>query len=186
MVRPDLTLHTPEMWNARVPRSLLCGEIDASICVCPEPGADIVARPFRHEPIAALLPFDHPAADEAELQLAELAGDTFVLSPREVVATLHDSLIALCRRSGFEPEVSYHGLDSGWELEILADSGLVALAPMSVGQGLPSRVNAVRLAGCDELETAIVSRATGAPDAVELLQEVAETLFERPSAAARS
>lgn len=56
------------------------------------------------EPLAAHLAAVHPFAREgASVALAELAGTTLLLPPREIAQGLRDHLLACCRVAGFEP-----------------------------------------------------------------------------------
>ena len=147
------------MWNANVCPALRSGAVDAALCVCPEPSADVVYAVVRSERIVALLPTNHPLAEQSELTLGELAEDTFILVKRELSPRLHDTLVAACRRAGFEPKLRSGGLQSASELEVLADLGLVSLAPESVALDLPSGLVAVPPSEPDEaIETAIVAR----------------------------
>jgi hypothetical protein len=85
---------------------------------------------------------------------------------------LHDTLIELCRGSGFQPASRPGGWESAWELDALAELGLVALGPESLSRGAPADVVALPLVDTDErLETAIVSRAGETSPLVEAFAE---------------
>jgi DNA-binding transcriptional LysR family regulator len=169
---PEVDLVTEEMWNARMPGALRLGSVDAAISVCPELVDHVVCEPVRDERVVALLPFTHRLAEGPELALADLEGDEFMLLPRELGPRLHDTYVGLCRGAGFEPRVRRGGLQSGWELEALAERGLVSLAPESVSLDLPARLTAVPLAGEDRLETALLTRAGDRSPPVGALRRV--------------
>ena len=65
--------------------------------------AGIAVHDLDDEPLVAALPAAHPAASQAALPLASLAGEAFVLTPRDLGPTLFDAAVAACRDAGFEP-----------------------------------------------------------------------------------
>ena len=175
---PDLELLTEEMWNARMPEALRSGAVDIAVALCPEIADGLSYETIRGEPVVALLAERHPLAGRSEIALGELEDDSFLLFPRELAPRLHDVLVGLCRRAGFEPTVRTESFHAGWELRILADVPLVALVPRSVACTPPDGVRAVSLTDrFDELETAIVWRSDDGSGAAVALREVARGLF---------
>jgi LysR family transcriptional regulator, benzoate and cis,cis-muconate-responsive activator of ben and cat genes len=180
---PDLELLTEEMWNVRVPEALRSGAIDVAVALCPEIADGLSYETIRTEPAVALLSEGHPLAGRPQIALSALARDSFLLFPRELAPRLHDVLVGLCRRAGFEPIVRSESFHAGWELRILAEIPLVALVPRSVAGALPDGVHAVSLTDhFDELETAIVWRADDGSGAASALREIARGLFLGASA----
>jgi DNA-binding transcriptional LysR family regulator len=157
---PDVALHTEEMWNARMLPALSSGAIDVAVSLCPEIAAEFSYETIRDEPVVALLASGHPRAADEMLPLAALGADDFLLFPRELAPRLYDFMVGLCRRAGFEPRVRKQSFHSGWELQILADALVVALAPASVALELPDELTAVLVADPpDQLQTALVWRS---------------------------
>jgi len=156
---PDVSLLTEEMWNARMLPALRSGVIDAAVSLCPEIAGEFAYETIRSEPVIALLARSHPLAGRQAIELRELADDEFLLFPRELAPRLHDFMVGLCRHAGFEPVARSESFHSGWELQILADVEVVALAPASVALDLPEGIVAALIADPPgELETAIVYR----------------------------
>ena len=156
---PDVSLLTEEMWNARMLPALRSGTIDLAVALCPEVAGEFSYLPLRSEPVIALLAQSHPLATRAEIELRSLADEGFLMFPRELAPRLYEFMTGLCRRAGFEPIVRGESFHSGWELQILADVDVVALAPASVAFDLPEGVASVALAEpADQLDTAIVWR----------------------------
>jgi DNA-binding transcriptional LysR family regulator len=156
---PDVALLTEEMWNARMIAALHTGAVDVALSLCPEPAAELSYSTVRREPVVVLLEASHPLADEAAIDLKALEADSFLLFPRELAPRLYDFMVDLCRRAGFEPRVRSESFHSGWEMQILADVGVVALAPASVSGSLPDGVRSVIVATPPEpLETVLVWR----------------------------
>jgi LysR family transcriptional activator of glutamate synthase operon len=70
------------------------------------------------EDIVALLPIDHPLANETSIHLSQLKDDSFIVFPEGFV--LRGLVVEACERAGYEPTVSFEGDD------IDAIKGLVA------------------------------------------------------------
>ena len=175
---PEVSLLTEEMWNARMLPALRSGTIDAAVSLCPEIAAEFSYATLRSEPVIALLARSHPLAASRAIDLRQLAEDRFLLFPRELAPRLYDFMVALCRRAGFEPVARGESFHSGWELQILADVDVVALAPASVARELPEGVLAVLVTDPpDQLETAIVYRSDDRSPANRAFREGALGVF---------
>ncbi|GAB3164212.1 LysR family transcriptional regulator [Microbispora hainanensis] len=66
---------------------------------------DLVTAPLVTEPVCAVLPEGHPLAGRAELRLADLAGEPWVLTPRGSWEPWHRKYDEDFRAAGFEPRV---------------------------------------------------------------------------------
>src|SRR5262245_35823978 len=176
--RPEVDLLTEEIWNARMAGALREGRIDLAVAICPEVAGGLAYEPIRQERIVALLAATHRLAEERAIDVAALAGEQFVLFPRELAPRLHDTLIAVCRRGGFEPTVRKESFHAGWDLGVLAEVPVVALTPESVAQALPAGVLAVPLAEPQaRLETSLVSRSDDPSPVLATFVEVARGVF---------
>jgi len=179
---PDVELLTEEMWNARMAHALRSGAIDIAISLCPEIANDVSHEPIRHENIVALVAASHPLASEPAINLAELATDAFLLFPRDLAPRLHDTLISLCRRAGFEPTIHSGSFHTGWDLRTLAQAPTVVLIPESVTRDLPEGIIALPLNETSErLETSLLWRTGDLPPAGTAFRDVARRLFNPPS-----
>jgi DNA-binding transcriptional LysR family regulator len=171
---PDVTVATEEMWNVQMGPALRTGLVDVAVALCPELSADLGCEVIHRERIVALVPRRHPLAGGAAIALGGLAADPFVLPPRGGAPRLYDTLIELCRRSGFQPAARAGGWQSAWELDALPELGLVSLGPESLTRGAPADVVALPLVDTDGwLETAIVTRAGETSPLVEAFAEAA-------------
>jgi DNA-binding transcriptional LysR family regulator len=175
---PDVELLTEQMWNARMPSALRSGAADVAVAICPEITSELAYEPLRSERILALLGATHPLAGEEEVALNALAEEEFVLFRRELAPRLHDALVALCRSAGFEPRVRSETFHTSWDVGVLAEIPVVALAPESVGGHLPAGVVALRLRDpVDELETSIVWRKGDSSAVAAAFRRVARARF---------
>jgi DNA-binding transcriptional LysR family regulator len=186
---PGVSLLTEEMWNARMLPALGSGAIDSAVSLCPEVAGEFSYETVRSEPVIALMGQSHPLAGARSIDLKDLANERFLLFPRELAPRLHDFMVGLCRRAGFEPVAGGESFHSGWELQILGDPGVVALAPASAALELPDRMAAAFVDDPpDQLETAIVSRKNDPSTANRAFREAAVAVFsatgEAPNTAA--
>jgi DNA-binding transcriptional LysR family regulator len=183
---PDVALLTEEMWNARMLAALRSGAIDVAVSLCPEIARELDYLPIRAEPVIALLSQSHPLAGADEIELRALAGERFLLFPRELAPRLYDVMSGLCRSAGFEPDVRGESFHSGWELQILADVDVTALAPASVARELPDGLTAAVVTDPPaSLETAIVWRKDDPSAINEAFRDAARDAFNPRSGRAR-
>jgi DNA-binding transcriptional LysR family regulator len=175
---PDVSLLTEEMWNARMLPALRSGTIDLAVALCPEIAGECSYLSMRTEPVVALLSDSHPFAARETIELRELANDGFLMFPRELAPRLYEFMTGLCRHAGFEPIVRGESFHSGWDLQILADVEVVALAPASVACDLPEGILASVITDPrDQLETAIVWRKDDRSPANLAFRSAAERAF---------
>ncbi len=57
------------------------------------------------DPLVAVLPASHRLAGEASIRLADLAGDPWIMFPRDSSTAIYDRIMATCERAGFAPKV---------------------------------------------------------------------------------
>ena len=175
---PDVHLRTEEMWNSRMADALESRAADLAVSL----GAEIVAgvryEAIRSEPLIAIVTDDHPLAAETEIALAALAGEPFVMFPRELAPRLYESLVGVCRRAGFEPQIRSESFHASWELGVLADVPAVALAPESVMVNPRPGLVAVALSPpAGRVETAIMWRDEHDSAPAAAFREVARGVF---------
>jgi DNA-binding transcriptional LysR family regulator len=96
--------------------------------------AEVVSR----EPLVIALPEGHRLAGQAEIDLADLAGEPFVLPKRyQGMPGLYGQVVDLCRRAGFTPEAVQKDV---WLMQtivgLVAGGTGVALVPESVRAAL--------------------------------------------------
>ena len=181
---PDVELLTEEMWNARMIPALRAGTIDVAISLCAEISPELAYEQLRAEPVIALLTVNHPLAGEQAVALSSLAEEEFVLFPRELAPRLHDTLVGLCRRAGFEPTARKESFHTDWELRVLADVPGVTLVPQSVARFLPRGVVAVPVTEPSErLDTSLIWRSEDVSPTVTAFLKVAREVC-RPEVAA--
>jgi DNA-binding transcriptional LysR family regulator len=116
---PELRLSTEETTIALLVEGLRKGRYDVAFSRPPLVD-DLQTRTLVSEPVCAVLPEGHPLAARAELALAELAGERWVLTPRSSWAPWHQAFDKAFEAAGFAPEVVHR------DASVQALLGLVA------------------------------------------------------------
>jgi len=181
---PDVQLLTQEMWNADMDAALQSGTIDVAISLCPELVPEIRNEVIRAEQVVAVVGEKHRFADHEAISLRSLAGDEFVLFPRELAPRLYDVMVGICRHAGFEPKLRGESFHTGWDLLLLADVPVVAIAPRSVAGELPQGVVAVPITDTtDSLETRLLWHDDDPSPTVKAFLSTAGTVYDRDAGA---
>jgi DNA-binding transcriptional LysR family regulator len=175
---PDVELLTQEMWNADMAEALQRGTIDVAVSLCPELAPELADQVIRTEPAVVVLAERHRLAREQAIGVAELADEELLLFPRELAPRLHDVLVGICRRGGFEPRLRSESFHTGWDLLLLPDVPVVALAPASVASALADGVVAVPLGEPGGvLETRLLWRDDDRSPTVDAFRAVARAAY---------
>ena len=132
---PHVDIELREAGNVAQLEALRGGELDAGIVHAPLGADDMASQPLLEEKVMAVIPADHPLVGSAEIPLAALADERFVLFSRARSKGLHDDLIAHCRRRGFTPRIEYEVVAMTAALAIVRAGLGVTLLPASLGQG---------------------------------------------------
>ena len=104
---------------------LAAGEVDAAVVYEFEPGGP--GSLIGEDPMLLCLPAGHPLAPGATIDIADLAGEQWVVGDG---CPSVPSLVELCRAAGFTPEFSpIQTHDFGAMQGLVATQGLVALIP---------------------------------------------------------
>jgi DNA-binding transcriptional LysR family regulator len=129
----DLTLE--EAYTTRLVAGLQDGSLDAAFLRADAAGVEAFhLRPLSESAMVAVLPDSHPAAAQQEVDLATLRKDTFLLVPRLISPTLYDSVIAACRKAGFEPMIGQIAPQIGSIAILVAAELGVSIVPASMSQ----------------------------------------------------
>jgi DNA-binding transcriptional LysR family regulator len=168
---PAVTLHAEDMVIAALVDGLLDGSLDAALSRPPlvdELATEIVLR----EPVAAVLPEGHRLADRAELTLADLADEPWVLTPRSSWPPWHRKYDEDFARAGFRPRVVQRGTTPQGLLALVAAGVGVTRLPLSSRTLRDSGVVFVPLSGHEDACVVLVWRADALNPALPALREV--------------
>jgi DNA-binding transcriptional LysR family regulator len=86
--------------------------------------------PLTWEPLIAALPAQRRWP--ARVSLADLAGEAFLLFPREAGASMYDVIVGFCRREGFTPRIEQEAIQMQTIVSLVAAGMGVSLVPASL------------------------------------------------------
>lgn len=130
---PEVQITLVELRTEEQLAAMRQGRLDAGFIRAPRgPVDDMAITPVLREPVGIAIPADHPLAARAELALAELAEESFVMLPRVVEPDSFDLLMAACSNAGFAPEVAQTARSPQTLLGLVASGLGVAFVAESV------------------------------------------------------
>jgi DNA-binding transcriptional LysR family regulator len=136
-------------------------------------------------PLIALVPSAHRLARRRRVPLSSLAGEPFVLFPRDQIPSVYDDILRLCRSAGFEPHVAQ--LAQSWHMiATLVRLGLgVSVVPAAVRRYFVRGTQPIAVSPSGTVTTTMAWRS-GANSAPTLqLVELTRELLRRPRRPAR-
>lgn len=170
---PGVKLQLIEDSSERVAASVESGHADLGFLQLPASKAAFESRVLITEPFVALVATSHALANEKEIPLKQLAGESFIFYKGRA----RDSALEACRKAGFEPHIA---CESG-ELEtiraLVAARVGIAIVPQIAATLLPKNVRAVPLKqpGLQRQIAAVWKKGGGLSPAASLLLELAVT-----------
>jgi DNA-binding transcriptional LysR family regulator len=167
---PDVDLHVEDVAIATLVDRLRAGDLDAGLTRPPHVD-DLETEVVLREPVAAVLPEDHPLAGRSEIALAELAAEPWVLTPRASWPPWHRKYDEDFARAGFRPRVVQRGTSPQNLLALVAAGVGVTRLPLAARSLRDGGVAFVPLAG-DEAEVVLATRPGAAGPALPTLRAV--------------
>ena len=130
---PDVALTPIQSNTPALVAALQAGETDVAFVRPPcDLGSDLRLEPFLVEEMAVVLPAHHRLGGKRPVDLKDLAGETFILFPREVGPGLHDSIIGACLQAGFSPHLGQAASQIVSAVPMVAAGFGVSVVPGSV------------------------------------------------------
>jgi DNA-binding transcriptional LysR family regulator len=127
---PDFALHTEDRSIARLVDGLREGRLDAGL-TRPPLVDDLATEVVLSEPVAAVLPTGHRLANAKILDLADLADEPWVLTPRSSWEPWHRKYDQDFAAAGFAPQVARRGSSVQSLLALVAAGVGVTRLPLS-------------------------------------------------------
>ena len=138
---PNSQVQLLEGGSLVVEQAVLSGELELGGSLTPK-NPTFAYQPFCDEPLDALLPADHPLAEDGSVRLEQLSETPFLLYQRSFV--LNDRLLQACQQLGFTPKEGGRSGQSDFLVALVAAGQGVVLLPSVVARGLV-RPGVVRL-----------------------------------------
>ena len=172
---PGLTLQLDELTTERQLDLLRDGALDVGLVreVVAAPG--LVVEPLLRERLYLALHHSHRLAAHRSVALAQLAGEPFIVFPRERVSLLYDHIAGLCLAAGFALQPAQQAVQFITILGLVAGNAGVAI--------VPEPLRALQLPGLrylpleDEAATSLVSIACRPGVQAPAVRKVLATAF---------
>ncbi len=130
---PGVKLALHEATSDVLLAALRQGELDVGLVLPPAEAPGLEYAALVHDTLVAALPAGSKAArGKGPLALAALAGEPFILFPRNVGAPLHDAIVGACRRAGFAPRIEQEAIQMQTIVSLVAAGMGVALVPAAL------------------------------------------------------
>ena len=133
---PEVELVLYEMGSTAQQRAVAEGRLQLGFIRTPreQAGRDesLAETTLQREPLVVALPKDHALGKAEEVRLGELAGEPFVLFPREARPSYGDLVLEACAKAGFVPRVAQQTQEMQTAVSLVAAGMGVTLVPASV------------------------------------------------------
>ncbi|HEX4107446.1 MAG TPA: LysR substrate-binding domain-containing protein [Solirubrobacteraceae bacterium] len=173
---PGVELSAEELPVAALVAGVRDGALDAGLSRPPF-AEDLHTEEILREPVAAVLPEDHPLAGRETLTLAELADDPWVMTPRASWPAWHRVYDEDFARAGFRPRVVQRGTSPQNLLALVAAGVGVTRLPLSSRSLRDGGVCFVPLVG-EHATVVLVSRPQAPNPALPALRSVLHGVIE--------
>ncbi|MBI1942929.1 MAG: LysR family transcriptional regulator [Betaproteobacteria bacterium] len=128
--RPGVALALREMLSPEQVAALAAAELDFGLLLPPVAGAELEHIVVQRERFLAALPLRHRLARaRGRIAVRELAGEAFVMAPREIAPGLHDIVAGLAARAGFAPRVAQEAIQMQTVVSLVSSGLGVAIVP---------------------------------------------------------
>lgn len=165
---PEVALSLLERSSEEQTEMLAAGALDAGFVRLPIANApsSIALRKVAREPLMIALPPGHRLARRRAVALGALAQQRFIMVPQAAARGLHDQIVALCRRAGFEPCVAQEATEAATIVSLVSAGLGVAVVPASVRGLLRERVTYHAIRGADAITEMALAHDRGNPSRV--------------------
>jgi DNA-binding transcriptional LysR family regulator len=140
---PDVRFVLGQARDEFVPDMLDAGKVDVGITTIHTPDPGVRWHLLMSEPLYVAVPGTHPLADRGDVQLRQMADESFVMLRKP--STLRDQSEQLCRNAGFRPQVAFEAEDLPTVRGFVAAGLGVAVLPASHEGPAPVLDSAIRL-----------------------------------------
>jgi DNA-binding transcriptional LysR family regulator len=131
---PGVEIELHEMKTSELIQSLRQRRVHAGLLRLPVRDDLLSFEPILEETLVVALPEHHPLAEKQHIAFGDLAGEAFLLPPRQLAPGFYDQVAGLCRRAGFSLRVGAEASQLQTILNLVAAGMGVALVAESVTQ----------------------------------------------------
>ncbi|MES2313137.1 MAG: LysR family transcriptional regulator [Pseudomonadota bacterium] len=147
---PNVVLRLDDREAIDIGAALVNGELDIAIVRAPFQYQGVDVESLLKERFILALPEQHALARKKTIATAALMAEPFIMFPRYIAPSLHDTIASICIAAGFSPNIVHEA--SSWPSVIsLVKAGLgITIAPYSAKAVLPGGVVFKELPGTRE------------------------------------
>jgi DNA-binding transcriptional LysR family regulator len=131
---PGVQLVMREMLSVHQIEALRRGEIDVGFARTPIETDELATLPLGEESLAVMLPAGHPLCEKAEVPLAALAKEPFILHPTPP-SNWASYIVAVCKGAGFEPRIAHEATVTTVAISFVAAELGITFVPASLAEG---------------------------------------------------
>jgi DNA-binding transcriptional LysR family regulator len=128
---PGVRLELRELTLPQQVGALLKGDIEVGLLRPPVAEAELAAETILAEPFVLALPARHPLTALRRVPARRLAGEPFIMFPRQPGLVFHDLVMGFCLRNGFTPRVAQEANQTHTVVGLVSAGIGVALVPGS-------------------------------------------------------
>lgn len=131
---PDIFVDEREVDTGEVGPGVRAGRYDIGLAHCPSPDPELTLSRIADERLCVAVAVDHPAAGRTSVSLADIAGMSIVLWPRDTAPDYYDHLLRICGIAGITPAVVQGPRRAILRPYLFADRTAFCLLPVSTAR----------------------------------------------------
>lgn len=130
---PHVTLTLHEMATLHQLEAIAARQMDLGLVRPPETAypVDIALSELRRDPLFLVLPSRHRLADQEAIAIADMAGEDFVMYPKDAGTGIYLQILRLCRAAGFVPHVAQEANEASTIIGLVAAGCGISVLPSS-------------------------------------------------------
>ncbi|GHI00416.1 cidABC operon transcriptional activator CidR [Neobacillus kokaensis] len=140
---PGITFQLVEDGSKKIEEAVQNNLLDVGIVVLPTKLELFDYFSILEEDLKLILPDSHPLADREEVNLVELAQESFILFNKDFA--LNDRIILSCNTLGFQPVIISESSQQNFIKEMVSYELGIALLPESISHDLPENVKSIKV-----------------------------------------
>jgi DNA-binding transcriptional LysR family regulator len=140
---PGITFQLVEDGSKKIEEDVANNLLDVGIIVLPTKNDLFNHFSFMKEDLKLILHPSHPLAEREEVQLAELANESFILFNKDFV--LNDRIILSCNNVGFKPHIISESSQQSFIEEMVSFKLGISLLPESICHNLNKNIKSVNV-----------------------------------------
>jgi DNA-binding transcriptional LysR family regulator len=141
---PKLKVRLTTLFAMELVRSVLANELHMALVTAPPTDAKLTAVPFAETRLCAVFSDGHAAASKEHVALEDFANDEWILLPRNVNATIHDTILETAARTGIPFRQAHGVINAEQAFYLVSEQAGVAILPRPSTLGDPAGAVVVR------------------------------------------